>query len=302
MKQTRILVVGSYLAGLTMRVPRFPAPGETLIGSGYQAFHGGKGSNQAVACARLGAHVSFAGSIGRDGFGNNALELFRREGIDVSHLQVRNDALTGVGFILVNERGENVITLDLGACGKMEPDFVQSLTDLIQQADMVLCQLEIPLETVELTARLSQKAGTPFLLNPAPWRELPYSLLKRVSVLTPNAVEAKCMCGFEQTDAVEPEALAERILGMGVACLVITLGAQGAYYAQGSNRGFAAAKQVQVVDTTGAGDTFSAALAIALCEGKDIERAVDFAQRAAAISVGRYGVIEVLPYRHEVEC
>lgn len=301
MKRARIAVIGSYLAGLTMRVPRFPAPGETLIGSGYTAFHGGKGSNQAVACARLGAEVSFASCVGQDALGQAALSLYEREGVNAGSVRLLTEAPTGVGFILVNEAGENVITLDLGACGRMGPESVEPLEELIRASDMVLCQLEIPLETVCRAAQIAGQVGTPLLLNPAPFQELPRALLSQVSVFTPNEGEAKRMCGLTEGDAAEPEVLASQILDMGVERLVITLGARGAYCAQGDHREFLPAQRVQAVDTTGAGDTFSAALAVALCEGRTLCEAVAFAQRAAALAVGRYGVIEALPYRRELE-
>ncbi len=301
MKQAKILIVGSYLAGLTMRMDEFPIAGQTLIGYQYQAMHGGKGSNQAVACARLGAQAAFAGCVGDDMFGRKAIELFEAEGVDHTYTQVRKDASTGVGFILVNKHGENMITLDTAACQTMNAAFADGLKDVIQNYDIVLAQQEIPMEAVLETAILTKQAGKTFILNPAPYRALPDEIFRLIDVLVPNEGEARQIAGLESgDDSVSAKKIAEAIREKGVANVVITLGAKGVYYLTADNSGYAEVRRVDAVDTTGAGDTFTAALAVSLGEGNDMQSAVAFAQYAASITVCGYGVIESLPYRHQI--
>lgn len=301
MKQTNILVFGSYLVGLTMRVKQFPLAGETLLGYDYSAMHGGKGSNQAVACARLGARARFAGCVGDDAFGQGALALYREEGVDSSLTTVTRALPTGVGFILVNDQGENVITLDVGACKLVDAAFAERVRSEIACADMLLLQLEVPVEGVLRAAEIAHEAGRPALLNPAPYCALPRQIFKLLDVITPNQSEARRMLGLAPDDAsLPPEQLARGILDLGIKRAVITLGGAGACFADAGGVRTQAAPRVTPVDTTGAGDTFTAALAVALCEGGSLEQAVGFAQRAAAISVTRYGVIGSLPRRSEL--
>lgn len=297
-----ILVIGSYLAGLTMRVPAFPVAGETLLGSDYSAMHGGKGSNQAVACARLGAQAAFAGCVGRDAFGEGMLRLHAAEGVDTTHTRAIDEYPTGCGFILVNDAGENIITLDTGACKAMEPALAQHLKQAIAGSAMVLMQLEIPSETVAACAHMAASLGVPVLLNPAPFAPLPQDIYPHLNLVTPNLGEARRMLGLApEDDALPPPELARRIHALGIEQVVLTLGNQGAYFLTGTEEGHVPAVKVQAVDTTGAGDTFAAALAVALTEGRSLKEAVVFAAHAAALSVTRYGVIDSLPYRSDVD-
>lgn len=301
MHQAKILIVGSYLVGLTMRMDTFPVVGQTLIGYQYQAMHGGKGSNQAVACARLGAQTAFAGCVGNDTFGMKALELFKGEGVDCTYTQVREDASTGVGFILVNRNGENMITLDTAACKCMNAEFADGLKDAINDYDIVLVQQEIPMEAVLETAKLTKQAGKKFILNPAPYCTLPEEIYGLIDVLVPNEGEARQIIGLKPEDeSVGEEEIADMIRKKGVANVVITLGEKGVFYRTADDGGYVAARKVDAVDTTGAGDTFTAALSVALGEGNDMQSAVAFAQQAASISVCKYGVIESLPFRQQM--
>lgn len=302
MKQANILVFGSYLAGLTMRVRAFPAAGETVMGHSYAALHGGKGSNQAVAAARLGAKVRFAGCVGDDALGHGAMALFAQEGVDTTFSRVCKDMPTGVGFILVDDAGENQITLDTGACKCMDAAFALAASDAIRACDTLLMQLETPLDGVLQAARLARDAGKMIILNPAPYQTLPPSIFPLLDLITPNRGEARQMLGLSASDAsAAPDELADGIRALGARNVVITLGGEGAYFAGEHDRGLCPACPVCPVDTTGAGDTFSAALAVALCEEKDLREAICFAQHAAALSVQKYGVIDSLPYRAEVE-
>lgn len=304
MKKPVITVVGSYAAGLTMMTRRFPTSGETLMGWNYRQMHGGKGSNQAVECARLGADVNFIACLGKDVMGDSAVDLYRQEGIDCSNVKFSENLPTGVGFIIVNEHGHNIITLDMGANKDLTPGYVQEKEEVIASSDVCLIQLEISPETVAAAASIAAGNGVRVILNPAPYQKLPDTIWNTIDILTPNEKEAKLLLGYGPDEEIGIPELAYGILSKGVNNVIITLGGRGAYYAagnEGGNCGFIPAKKVNVVDTTGAGDTFSSALGVATSEGKNLHDAVLFASAAAALSVTRYGVIESMPYRGEVE-
>jgi ribokinase len=301
MSQAKILVIGSYIAGLTMRTDNFPVEGQTVMGYDYVAMHGGKGSNQAVACARLGAEVAFAGCVGDDSFGKRAVELFETEGVEHTYTKICEGAATGVGFILINKEGENIITLDTAACKLMDSRYVDTLKDVIKEYDIILMQQEIPMEGVLRGAQLAKEAGKMVVLNPAPYCPIPDEVFPLLSVIVPNEGEARQMVGLNPDDeSVPKEEVARRIREMGVENVVITLGKKGAYYCTANESGHLPARPVKAVDTTGAGDTFTASLTVALGEGKGFAEAIEFAQKAAAFSVCSYGVIESLPYRKDI--
>ncbi len=296
-----ITVIGSYAVGLTMKTLRFPSPGETLVGHDFQVLHGGKGSNQAVACARLGANVRFLACIGRDGFGNGAMDLYATEGIDTG-LILRSETLpTGAGFIMVDDLGHNEILIDFGANRGLTPEAVSAAEPCIAQSDAVLLQMEIPLETVFAAAALASDLGRIVLLNPAPYQPLPEEIWQHCTVVTPNEKEARLILGYKPQEEVPVEELGRGLVRKGVRIAVITLGEKGALVAAPDFMCLIPARPVPVVDTTGAGDAFSAALGVALCEGVGVEDAVRFASQAAAKSVQQYGVIDSLPYRHQLD-
>ena len=296
-----ITVVGSYIVGLTMRTGRFPTAGETLIGHSFSQFYGGKGSNQAVGCARLGANVNFIACIGKDTIGDDALKLYRQENV-CAELIKRSDTLsTGVGFVIVDQAGSNMILLDIGANNELNPEYITQMSDIISKSDALLMQLEIPLETVAKAAEIAKKHGVPVILNPAPYQNLPDSIWSDITILTPNEKEAKLITGRSPDDDVSVETLGADILQLGVKTIIITLGEKGAYVAAKDISFSVPSKTVDVVDTTGAGDTFTAALGVAVSEGKNLSEAVEFAVCASALAVTKYGVIEALPYRKQVE-
>ncbi len=301
MNVPRIVVVGSYATGLTMRVERIPGAGETLLGTGYRVDFGGKGSNQAVGCARLGARVDFVAKIGKDSFGEMALGLYRDEGIDITHLKRSAETPTGVGFIVVEaSSGQNCIVLDPGANEFLTASDVSAAASALKSAAVVLTQLEIPAEAAETALTIGRTSGAVTILNPAPVRPLPVSVLKMIDVLTPNETEARVLAGRASEASIDPEIVARELIGRGVKQIVMTLGEKGALLVTESSCNRFPAVRVRAVDTTGAGDAFNAGLATALAQGTSLEGAVQFAVIVGAMAVTKDGVIPSLPRRQEV--
>jgi len=297
----RITVVGSYATGLTMKVKRLPSTGETLLGTGYRVDYGGKGSNQAVGSARLGANVNFVARIGKDAFGEMALGLYRDEGIDVAHVKQTAGAPTGVGFIIVEAAsGNNCIVIDPGANELLSADDVSGCAAAFQSTSVVLTQLEIPVAAAEAALRFGRAAGAITILNPAPVRALPPSVLQLVDVLTPNQVEAKVLTGRSPDAVIEPEQLARELIRSGVKQVVMTMGERGALIVTSSSSTHVPAISVSAVDTTGAGDAFNAGLAVALASGTSLEAAVQFAVVTGGLAVTKEGVIPSLPSQNEI--
>lgn len=294
-------MVGSYATGLTMKVERLPSQGETLLGTGYRMDYGGKGSNQAVGCARLGAKISFVASIGNDSFGDMAMQLYRDEGIDVSFITRNANAPTGVGFILVEAAsGHNCIALDPGANECLGAADVARCDEVLRSSAVVLTQLEIPVEAAEAALARGRVCGAVTILNPAPVRPLPRRVLQLVDVLTPNEAEAKVLTGRPPDAAVAPEELGRELLQAGVKQVVMTLGEKGALAVTESGSKSFPAISVQAVDTTGAGDAFNAGLATALAWGAPLQQAVELAIVSGGLAVTREGVIPSLPRCGEV--
>jgi len=300
MNAPKIAVVGSYATGLTMRVGRLPSQGETLLATGYRVDYGGKGSNQAVGCARLGARVSFVAKIGRDPFGEMALELYRDEGIDISHVAQTGDAPTGVGFIIVDAKGNNCITIDPGANELLTADDVSHGATAFETAKAVLTQLEIPVAAAEAAMARGRATGAVTILNPAPVRPLPKSMLQLVDIITPNQTEARVLAGRSPNEACDPEEIARDLIRSGVKQVVMTLGEKGALIMTASASVRIPALKMPAVDTTGAGDAFNAGLAMALACGAGLEDAVRFAVVTGGLAVTKEGVIPSLPDRDEV--
>ena len=297
----RITVVGSYATGLTMKVKRLPSTGETLLGTGYRVDYGGKGSNQAVGSARLGAKVNFVARIGKDAFGEMALNLYRDEGIDVTHIKQTADTPTGVGFIMVEAAsGHNCIVIDPGANELLTAEDVHGSSDAFESTLVVLTQLEIPVAAAEAALRLGRAGGAITILNPAPVRPLPLSVLQLIDVLTPNQVEAKVLTGRSPDADIEPEQLAHELIRSGVKQVVMTLGEKGALIVTASSSTRIPAVKMPAVDTTGAGDAFNAGLATALASGSSLEAAVEFAVVTGGLAVIKEGVIPSLPDCDEV--
>jgi ribokinase len=283
-----------------MRVDRLPSRGETLLGKGYRVDFGGKGSNQAVACARLGSRVSFIAKIGQDNFGEMALGLHRQEKVDVASVVQVPDKPTGVGFIIVDAQGNNCITIDPAANDLLTAEEVSQCLQTLTSEAIVLTQLEIPAEAAGAAMVQGRERGALTILNPAPARILPDSVLQFVDVLTPNLSEAKVLTGRSPDAAVEPEAIARELISRGVKRVVMTLGEKGALLITGHSSLHIPAINVSAQDTTGAGDAFNGGLAVALSRGVNLEEAVRFAVVTGGLAVTREGVVPSLPTRNEV--
>jgi ribokinase len=301
MPAPRILVVGSSNTDMIIKMKRIPRPGETIVGGDFHTAAGGKGANQAVAAARAGGEVTFIARVGRDVLGDKAVAGFVREGINVERVIRDPAAPSGVALIFVGGDGENSIAVAPGANDKLSPEDVQVAQGAFFDADILVLQLEIPLETVETAAQMAKQAGIPAILNPAPARPLPDSLLRSLSILTPNETEAEILTGIEVDGADSAGKAADQLLARGVGTVIITLGAEGAFVASASSRALVPGFPVEAVDSTAAGDTFNGALAVALAEGRPFEQAVRFAHAAAAISVTRLGAQPSAPLRAEIE-
>jgi ribokinase len=295
-----ILVIGSANTDMVVKTDRFPQPGETVLGGQFFMFPGGKGANQAVAAARMGGHVVLVGKVGRDIFGEQTRQGLQAEGIDTQHFGTHDTAASGVALITVDARGENEIVVASGANATVTGLDIKAAEAAFAAADLVLVQLEIPIEAIEVAADMAAAAGKKLMLNPAPAQLLSDALLARLYLITPNETEAAILTDIElDSDEALPR-MAEALLQKGVQNVLITLGARGAYFQNADRQYWAKAPRVEAVDTTAAGDVFNGALAVALAEGLDWEAALDLACRAGAISVTRMGAQASAPYRNEV--
>lgn len=289
------------MVGLTLRADRFPVAGETVLARDFDLGPGGKGSNQAVQVARLGAKVEFIGVIGDDDFGQIGSKLYADEGVGTTHLEVTGERNTGVGFIILDSSGDNRILLDPGSNDLFTPARVQAAGAVISQASVVMTQLEIPSETAREGLALGRSAGATTILNPAPVRPLPDDIYGHVSILTPNQSEARVLLGLEADDPADDLDLCARLLELGVGTVVLTRGEQGAVIVGADATIEVPAFPVEVIDSTGAGDAFNGALAAALSEGTTLHESVRRGTAAGALACTKLGVIPALPSRAELE-
>ncbi|MFQ2105991.1 ribokinase [Aeromonas rivipollensis] len=297
----RLVVLGSVNADHVLRVPHFPRPGETLTGHSYQVVPGGKGANQAVAAARLGAAVSFIARIGDDAIGRQMKTGFANDGIDVSAVELDDKLPTGIAIIYVSDEGENSIGLSTEANGALDIAMVKRHEAMIAGAHTLLLQLEVPLESVFEAAKLARSHGTRVVLNPAPAQPLSADLLALVDLITPNQTEAELLTGVKVTGEASAAQASARFHQMGIADVMITLGSQGVYCSNGQQQALIPGFRVEAVDTTAAGDTFNGALLAAELAGADFHSAVRFAHGAAALSVTRFGAQSSIPGKQEVD-
>lgn len=297
----KIVVVGSSNSDMTIKAARIPKPGETVLGGSFSMAAGGKGANQAVAAARAGGRVVFIARVGEDYFGERAIKHFVADQIDVSHIVKDKEAQSGIALIFVGDKGENSIAVAAGANARLSKADIEKCRDTIAAAGILLMQLETPLETVQAAAEIASSSDVKVILNPAPARKLPPELLQHASIMTPNEFEAEVLTGIRISDDEAASRAADVLLEQGVDTVIITLGSRGAFLAEGKVREVIPAYQVHAVDTTGAGDVFNGALAVALSEGNALAGAVSFANAAAGISVTKLGAQPSIPRRREID-
>ncbi len=297
----RIAVIGSSNTDMVVLTDKFPAPGETVMGKDFLMNAGGKGANQAVAAARLGATVAFIGKVGSDMFGQEAIRTLKNEGIDVTSVSTDSENASGIAQITIDGNGENCIVVVPGANNTLTENDIQNAAKLICDADIVLLQLEIPLATVVHAAKFACQKGKKVILNPAPATELPDDLFPNLYMVTPNETEIELLTGIRVTDQSTAKVAAEMMINKGVEVVIITMGTAGAYIHSANIQEHITAPKVQAVDTTAAGDCFNGALALALAESRDLTDAVQFANRAASIAVTRLGAQSSLPNKNELD-
>ena len=297
----QILVVGSSNTDMVIKAAHLPRPGETILGGTFFMNPGGKGANQAVAIARLGGPVTFICKTGSDIFGHQSQQLFEEEGINTSYVFSDSGMPSGVVLISVDEIAEYCIVVASGANANLLPSDLEKAEEAIERADLVLMQLEVPMETVCFVADIAWQKGKKVILNPAPAHPLPVDLLRHLYLITPNETEAEMITGVKITDESSAGEAARALSGMGVQHVIITLGSKGALIYSNGKAEMVPALKVEAVDTTAAGDVFNGALTVALSEGRSLKEAARFACKASAISVTRVGAQSSAPYRNEVD-
>ncbi|HKK67117.1 MAG TPA: ribokinase, partial [Bacteroidales bacterium] len=294
MMKPKITVIGSSNTDMICRVPSIPMPGETLMGTDFSTVQGGKGANQAVAAARAGGDVTFIACVGNDAFGQQAIEAYQKEGIDTSCIRKIDGTPTGVALINVADSGENSIAVAAGANAHLMPEAIKKFKNVILGSDIILMQLEIPIETVYQVTSLASKANIPVVLNPAPAREVDKKIMKLLTLVTPNEREASELSGLWPEARDEKESALE-IQKQGVKSVIVTLGSRGAYYLNDKSSGIVEGAKIKAVDTTAAGDTFNGYLVVEMAKGKSLTEAIDLANKAAAISVTKMGAQPSIP-------
>ena len=295
----KLTVLGSINADHVIQVPHFPQPGETLSGQNYHIVYGGKGANQAVAAARLGAKVDFIACIGEDKIGLEMEQAFQKDGINTDSIATIQGETTGIAMIQVADSGENSIVISAGANAHLTTDIVDKFKQKILDTDALLMQLETPLDAIIYATKIAKQAGKHTVLNPAPAKALPDELLAQLTMITPNETEAEVLTGIKVVDEQSAAQAAAVFHQKGVAIVLITLGAKGVFISHNALQKIIPGFRVQAKDTTAAGDTFNGALVTALLEQKSLEEAIQFAHAAAAISVTRFGAQTSIPSRQE---
>ena len=297
----RIVVVGSSNMDLVVKAARIPALGETILGGDFIMTPGGKGANQAVAAAKLGADVCLVARLGEDMFGEQSLNNFNSEGINTQYVTRSEKAPSGVALITVDQAGNNVIVVAPGANNELFADDVRNARSAIASAGALVAQLEVPLETVEFAARMAASYCVPFVLDPAPAQKLNPEFLSMVDVLTPNETEARILTGIEVTDEDSARKAAGSLLESGAGAVILTMGSKGYLLATDEKTEFVPAIVTKAVDATAAGDAFTGSLAVGLAQGRGLSDAALVANHAAALSVTKMGAQSSMPSAEEVE-
>lgn len=299
MQKKKIIVVGSSNTDMVVKSSRLPLPGETIMGSEFLMNAGGKGANQAVAAARLGGDVTLVAKVGADIFGEQSIAGFKNEGIHTDYVFVDEAKPSGTALIMVNQEGENCIVVAPGANASLLPADIEK-SGIIKEAEVILMQLEIPLETIVAVVRIAKEHQQKVIINPAPAQSLDDRLLEGVYLITPNETEAELLTGIAVQDVDTASKAADYFLDKGVQQVVITMGRHGAFFKNAGMEFMTEAPVVDAMDTTAAGDTFNGALTVAITEGMNWKQAIQFAVKAASISVTRMGAQASVPYRFEM--
>lgn len=299
----KILVVGSSNTDLIIKVPEIPRPGETLLGGVFQTFPGGKGANQAVAAARAGGDVIFIASVGDDTYGAESVKGYKLDHINTENIKICKNVPSGIAMITVSHQGENAITVASGANSNLTPADLDDAEEAFDEADMMLVQLETPLETVAKAIALCKDLDTRVILNPAPAAVLSDKILAGTDIITPNETEAESLTGISINDEKDADRAAEKLHEKGVQTVIITMGASGAFVSDPESgfRRMVPGFKVKAEDTTAAGDVFNGQLAVAIAEGISIQDAVQLAHSAAALSVKKMGAQSSIPIREATE-
>ena len=301
MKGQKIIVVGSSNTDMVVKSNHLPLPGETVLGEQFIMNPGGKGANQAVVAARLGGEVAFVARVGDDLFGKQAIEGFASHQIDTQFITKDPHSASGVALILVDQKGENSISVALGANKNLEKQDLEPVLPSLKPGTFVLTQLETPINTIEYLGELAEQRNLRLVLNPAPAQQLSDKLLSSLYMLTPNELEAELLSGVKVTDQSSAQKAAIALRDKGISIVIITMGKKGAYVLSDDLDELVPAIPAKVVDTTAAGDTFNGALVVALNEGQNLKAAIQFANRAAAYSVGILGAQSSAPLRKDIE-
>jgi len=286
---------------MIVKIPRIPKPGETILGGKFSTAAGGKGANQAVAAARVGGDVTFIARVGNDIFGKQALEGFESNNINTKYIKMDSTEPSGVALIFVDEKGENSIAVASGANSKLTPGDVTEAEEVIKSADVLLMQLETPMGSIKRIAKIAKEAGVKVILDPAPARPLDNALLSTLYIITPNESEAELLTDIPVTDFPSAEKAAFILLDRGVEVAIITMGSKGALIKTRELTKIVPGFKVNAVDSTAAGDVFNGSLVVAMAEGKTLEKTVQFANAAAALSVTKLGAQPSAPKRVEIE-
>ena len=296
----KVIVIGSSNTDMVVCSEHLPKPGETVLGGDFMMAGGGKGANQAVAVAKMGHPVIFSAALGKDIFGDEAVARYKDYGIDTTFI-VRKDTPSGVALILVDSKAQNSISVALGANNELSLEDVMPALETIEEGDIVLLQLEIPMATVESAIAVAAERGARVILNPAPAAKVSTEALSKLYLITPNQTEAELLTGIEVTDEATAIKASEALCALGVKKVVITLGSDGAMLYEDGNSTIIPAHKVNAVDTTAAGDVYNGAMCAALAEGLSLVEALQFATKASAISVSRAGAQPSIPSRKEVD-
>ena len=298
----KIVVIGSSNTDMVVNSPKMPLPGETILGGEFDVFPGGKGANQAVAAARANGDVTFIAKVGDDDFGKNSIEVYKKEKINTDNIFVDKNTPSGIAVIIVEESsGQNSIVVAGGANNSISIDEIKSCEKIIADADVVLIQLEIPIDVVEYALRIAKQNGVKTILNPAPAQLLSDEILSQIDIITPNETESSILVGIDTDNEKNIKKAAGQLLKKVNEAVLITLGEKGIYYiSKNGEESMIAAKVVSAIDTTAAGDVFNGYFAVALSEGKSYNEAIIEANKAAAISVTRKGAQPSIPMMNEL--